>query len=133
MAEDGALLEVAPRAAKTRTAIPSNPTLLLQKSPLDHDKPGTRSLVARERSFAFERRRRRLYELVCANGLGKRPSFGSDAVPQELDPGALCRARSLLLAGRDARSAPDRPHGSHGDAVRGAGKGSGPPARAAPR
>ena len=44
---------------------------------------------------------------------GKRPAVGSDAVSQELDPGALRRARSHLLAGRDAASAPHRPHRAH--------------------
>ena len=33
---------------------------------------------------------------------GKRPSVGSDPLSQELDPGALRRPRSHLLAGRDA-------------------------------
>src|SRR5258706_16152828 len=92
-----------------------------------NDKYGTGSLVTREGSAALERGRRRLYELVCTNGPGKRPAgkrppLGSDAVSQELDPGALCRTGSHLLAGRDAGSAPGRPHRAHRDAMRGAGK-----------
>src|ERR1700688_140591 len=90
-----------------------------------NDKYGAGSLVTREGSAALERGRRRLYELVRADGpgkraAGKRPPFGADAVSQELDPGALRRARSHLLASRDARSTPDRSHRTHGDAMRGA-------------
>src|ERR1700722_3374465 len=75
---------------------------------------GTGSLVTREGSAALDRRRRCLYELVRAHGSGKRPAgkrppFGSDAISQELDPGALCRACADLLAGRNAASASDRP------------------------
>src|SRR5437879_9818953 len=97
-------------ARKIRTAAASNITLSEKSS--GNDKYGTGSLVTREGSAALERGRRRLYELVCTNGSGerparKRPPFGSDAVSQELDPGALCRARSHLLASRDAGSAPD--------------------------
>src|SRR5438309_11589725 len=94
-----------------------------------NDKYGTRSMVAREGAVADECRRGRLYELVCAHGSGgragrKRASVGSDPVPQELDPGALRRPRPDLLAGRDAGSAPDRPHRAHGDALRRARQGS---------
>src|ERR1700733_14120261 len=90
---------------------------------------GTGSLVTREGSAALDRRRRRLYELVCTHGsgkrpAGKRPSFGPDTISQELDPGALRRTRSLLLAGRDAGSAPDRSHRPYRDALRGACEGS---------
>src|SRR6267154_196589 len=113
-------------ARQTRAALASNITLSEKSS--GNDKYGTGSLVTREGAAALERGRRRLYKLVRAHGPGKRPAgkrppFGSDAVSQELDPGALRRARSHLLAGRDARSAPDRPHRSHGNAMRGAGKG----------
>src|SRR6202166_4192249 len=102
-----------------------------------NDKYGTGSLVTREGSAALERWRRRLYELVRAHGPGKRPAgkrapFGSDAVSQELDPGALRRARSHLLAGRDAGSAPDRSHRAYGNALRGAGKGGAAFARSTP-
>src|SRR6202051_4935988 len=103
-----------------------------------NDKYGTGSLVARERSAALKRWRRRLYKLVRANGPRKRPAgkrapFGSDAVSQELDPGALRRARSHLLAGRNAASAPDRPHRAHGDAMRGARQGGFRAGRSTPR
>src|SRR5260370_11599699 len=114
-------------ARQTRTALAGNITLSEKSS--GNDKYGTGSLVTREGAAALERRRRRLYKLVCAHGprrrpAGKRPPLGSDAVSQELDPGPLRRACSHLLAGRDAGSAPDRPHRAHGDAMRGAGKGS---------
>src|ERR1700688_5017022 len=136
MAEDAASLEVAP-ARQTCTAF-SQGNLTLSKKFSDNDKYGTGSLVTRERPAAHERRRGRLYELVRAHGpgkrrAGKRPPFGSDPVPQELDSGALCRTRSHLLAGRDAGSAPDRPHRAHGDAMRGARQGNPGPARCAPR
>src|ERR1700719_3740609 len=94
----------------------------------DNDKYGTGSLVAREGQVAHECWRRRLYKLVRTHGsgkrsAGKRPPFGSHTVSQELDSGALCRARAFLLAGRDAGSAPDRPHRAHRDAMRGASQG----------
>src|ERR1700692_47566 len=98
-----------------------------------NDKYGTGSLVTRERSAALKRWRRRLYKLVRANGPGKRAPFGSDAVSQELDPGPLRRARSHLLAGRDAGSAPDRSHRAYGNALRGSGKGGAAFARSTPR
>src|SRR3984885_1875033 len=74
-----------------------------------NEKHRTGPLVTCERKVAFNRGRRRLHELVCPDGSGKRAgrkraSFGSDALPQELDSGALCGTRSVLLAGRDARS-----------------------------
>src|SRR6266404_2358770 len=113
-------------ARKIRTAAASNITLSEKSS--GNDKYGTGSLVTREGAAALERGRRRLYKLVRAHGPGerpaaKRPPFGSDAVSQELDPGALRRAGSHLLAGRDARSASDRPHRADSDAMRGADKG----------
>src|SRR5258708_29496811 len=113
-------------ARQARTALASNITLSEKSS--GNDKYGTGSLVTREGAAALERGRRRLHKLVRAHGPGKRPAakrppFGSDAVSQELDPGALRRTRSHLLAGRDAGSAPDRPHRAHGNAMRGAGKG----------
>src|SRR5712672_23576 len=122
---------------KIRTVVASNITLSEKSS--GNDKYGTGSLVTREGAAALERGRRRLYKLVRAHGPGKRPAgkrppFGSDAVSQELDPGALRRTRSHLLAGRDAGSAPDRPHRAHGNALRGAGKGiAGAGRSAAPR
>src|SRR6185369_17953064 len=87
-------------------------TITLSEKFSGNDKYGTGSLVAREGTLADNRRRRRLHELVCAHGPGrragrKRASVGSDPIPQELDPGALRRSRSHLLAGRDAGSAPD--------------------------
>src|SRR5258707_15481907 len=136
MAGDEAPFEVAPRG-KTRTAVsPGNITLSEKSS--GNDKYGTGSLVTREGAAALERRRRRLYKLVCAHGprrrpTGKRPPLGSDAVSQELDPGPLRRAGSHLLAGRDAGSAPGRPHRAHRDALRGAGKRSSRAARSTPR
>src|SRR4249920_1031916 len=71
---------------------------------LSNDKYGTGSLVARERQVAFERGGGCLYELVCTHGSGgcserERSPVRSHALSQELDPGALCRARSFLLAG----------------------------------
>ena len=97
-------------ARQTRAALASNITLSEKSS--GNDKYGTGSLVTREGAAALERGRRRLHKLVRAHGPGKRPAakrppFGSDAVSQELDPGALRRTRSHLLAGRDAGSAPD--------------------------
>src|SRR5215212_156890 len=97
------------------------------------DKYGTGSLVTREGTAALERRRRRLYELVRSNGpgrrrAGKRAAFGADPLPQKLDPGTLRRARSHLLAGRVARSAPDRSDRSYGDEMRGSRQGSFRPA-----
>ena len=41
----------------------------------DNDKYRTGSLVACERKVAFERRRRRLHELVCPDGSGKRAAM----------------------------------------------------------
>ena len=80
-----------------------------------NDKHGTGTLVTRERSAALDRRRRRLHELVRADGSRgragrERPPVGADPFSQELDPGPLCRARAVVLAGRDARSASDRSH-----------------------
>src|SRR5258708_6275040 len=79
-------------------------TITQSEKSLENDKHGTGSLVAREGSAAFERGGRCLYELVRADGsgkraAGKRAAVGPDAVSQELDPGALCRARPDLLAG----------------------------------
>ena len=131
-------LEVAPCARDLHGVFAQSP-LLLRKSFQAMTNIGTGSLVTRERSAALERWRRRLHELVCAHGSGKRSAgkrapFGSDALSQELDPGALCRARSVLLAGRDAGSAPDRSHRAHGDAMRGArAKDARRAARCAPR
>ena len=127
----GLWLETKPRLRSRRAEVPHGSftgNITPSEKSSDNDKYGTGSLVTREGSAALERRRRRLYKLVCAHGPGKRPAgkrppFGSDAVSQELDPGALCRARSDLLAGRDAGSAPDRPHRAHGDAMRGARQG----------
>src|SRR6266853_1699697 len=81
-------------ARKIRTAAASNITLSEKSS--GNDKYGTGSLVTREGAAALERGRGRLYKLVRAHGPGKpparkRPPFGSDAVSQELDPGALRR------------------------------------------
>ena len=114
-------LEVTPCGNPRTAAFARNITPSEKSS--DNDKYGTGSLVTREGSAALERRRRRLHELVRADGPGeragrKRPPFGADAVSQELDPGALRRTRSDLLAGRDAGSAPDRPHRAHRDALR---------------
>src|ERR1700674_3825508 len=119
MAGDEASLEVAAR--KFRAAFFTGNVTPLEESS-NNDKYGTGPLVTREGSAAFERRGRRLHKLVCAYGPGKRPAgkrppFGSNAVSQELDPGALRRARSDLLAGRDAGSAPDRPQRANGDAM----------------
>src|SRR5215213_136102 len=93
------------------------------------DKYGTGSLVTREGTAALERRRRRLYELVRSNGpgrrrAGKRAAFCSDPISQKLDSGTLRRTRSHLLAGRDARSAPDRSHRTYRHAMRSSGQGS---------
>src|ERR1700739_3984119 len=76
---------------------------LISEKPHHNDEYGTGSLVARQRPVAFERRRRRLFELVRAHGSGERPereraSLGAHEVPEKLDPGALCRARAELLA-----------------------------------
>src|SRR5665213_3348737 len=119
MAGDEAPLEVPPWQQTCTASSPRHLTLSEKFS--GNDKYRTGSLVAREGPAALERRRGRLYKLVCANGprkrrAGKRPSFGADPVPQELDPGALCRTRSHLLAGGDARGAPDRPYRALGDA-----------------
>src|SRR5260370_27877886 len=112
-------------ARKIRAALASNITLSEKSS--GNDKYGTGSLVTGEGAAALERGRRRLYKLVRAHGPGKRPAakrppFGSDAVSQELDPGALRRTRSHLLAGRDAGLSPNRPHRAHGNPMRRAGK-----------
>src|ERR1700739_2454027 len=98
---DVALLEVAGCGA-SRTAVSPSPLSPSEKSS-GYEQYGTGSLVTRQGSPALDRWRRRLYELVCAHGsgerpVGKRPSFGSDTISQELDPGALRRARALLLA-----------------------------------
>src|SRR5260221_11767187 len=113
-------------ARQTRTALASNITLSEKSS--GNDKYGTGSLVTREGAAALERGRRRLHKLVRAHGPGKRPAakrppFGSDAVSQEMDPGALPPTGSNLLAVRIAASVPDRPHPAHGNAMRCAGKG----------
>src|ERR1700719_1201707 len=134
MAGDEASLEVAAR--KFRTAFFTGNVTPLEESS-NNDKYGTGSLVTREGAAAFERGGRRLYKLVRAHGPGKRPTgkrppFGSDALSQELDPGALRRARSHLLAGRNAASAPDRPHRAHGDAMRGARQGGSRTGRSTP-
>src|SRR5664279_6000588 len=105
--------EVTLRETARAAASPANISLFEKSS--DNDKYGTGSLVTRERSAALERGRRRLHKLVCPHGPGKRaggkrPPLGSDPVLEELDPGALCRARPHLLAGRDAGSASHRPH-----------------------
>ena len=119
-------IEVAPRERNPH-GLRKGQSLVLEKSQ-SNDKYGTGSLVTRKGSAAFERRRGCLYKLVRANGPGKRAgrkraAVGADALSQELDPGALRRARADLLAGRNARSAPGRPHRAHRDALRGAGKG----------
>src|SRR5258706_596936 len=124
MAEDEAPIEVPPGGSSTRRFAGN---ITPSEKSLGNDKYRTGSLVPREGSAALERWRRRLFKLVCAHGprsraAGERASFGSDAFSQELDPGALCRARPHLLAGRDAGSASDRPHRAHGDAMRGARK-----------
>src|SRR6267378_6012117 len=137
MAEDETRLEVAPRATPA-WHFAGNITLSEKSSGNDKHRTGslvtrqrhrTGPLVTREGPAALERGRRRLFKLVRADGprkraAGKRPSLGSDPVSQELDSGALCRACPDLLAGRDAGSASGRPHGAHGDAMRGACKGS---------
>src|SRR4051812_9923894 len=81
-----------PRAATPSRRSPINFQFAFGKV-VENDKYGTGSLVAREEPAALERRRRRLHKLVRANGprkrpAGKRPPFGSDAISQELDPGA---------------------------------------------
>src|SRR6188768_1140789 len=81
----------------TRQAISLNTTTHSEKFS-GNDKYGTGSLVAGEGTVADDCGRGRLYELVCAHGLGrragrKRASVGADPVPQELDPGALRRPR----------------------------------------
>src|ERR1700753_3054144 len=134
--KDEASLEVV-RCGTDRTAVSPSPLTPSEKSS-GYEQYGTGSLVTREGSTAFDRWRRRLYELVCAYGsgkrpVGKRPSFGSATISQELDPAALRRARSLLLASRDAGSTPDRSHRAHRDAMRGACEGNGCTARYAPR
>ncbi len=145
MAEDETRLEVAPRGTPA-WHFAGNITLSEKSSGNDKHRTGslvtrqrhrTGPLVTREGPAALERGRRRLFKLVRADGprkraAGKRPSLGSDPVSQELDPGALCRARSHLLAGGNAASAPDRPHRSHGDAMRGARKGDRRAARSTP-
>src|SRR5580692_6969947 len=103
-----------------------------------HEKHRTGPLVTCERKVAYDRGGGRLHQLVCPYGSGKRAGrkrapFGADALPQELDSGALCGTRSVVLAGRDAPSASDRSFGAHGDALRGAGQGRfSHPARRAP-
>src|SRR3954453_17292889 len=106
-------LEVSLRHTSFMDACPGDhPTPLLNSKSCDcHDKFGTGTLVSREGSAALDRRRGRLYELVCANGPRSRParkrsSVGADAFPEELDPGALRRARAVVLAGRDTGRAP---------------------------
>src|SRR3569623_3376018 len=88
-----------------------SPRNLISQKKFSDDDNGTGSLVTREGSAALERWRRRLHELVCTHGSGRRAgreraALGADALPEELDPGPLCRARAVVLAGRDARSAP---------------------------
>src|SRR5882672_8003318 len=125
MAEEKASREVA-RTAESRARFTGNITLSEKSS--GNGKYRTGSLVTREGPAALERRRGRLHKLVRTDGPGKRAAgeraaVGSDPIPQELDPGTLRRARSHLLAGRDAGSAPDRPHRTHRDALRDAGQG----------
>src|SRR5258705_444009 len=110
MAEDETRLEVAPRGTPA-WHFAGNITLSEKSSGNDKHRTGslvtrqrhrTGPLVTREGPAALERGRRRLFKLVRADGprkraAGKRPSLGSDPVSQELDPGALCRARSHLL------------------------------------
>src|SRR6186713_1656156 len=103
--------------------------LYLSVEVLNDEHIGTGSLVTREEPSALERGRRRLYELVCPHGSGRRAggeraALGSDALPEELDPGPLCRARAVVLAGRDARSASHRSHRALGRAPRGSAEGS---------
>src|SRR2546430_1870119 len=101
---DGSPGGVAPRQ-ESCTAILGNGHGYFFGKVWDNDKFGTGSLVAGQRSFAVERRRRRLFKLVRQDGpreraARKRAPVGADDVSQELDPGALCRARAHLLRGR---------------------------------
>src|ERR1700720_1503739 len=103
-------LEASPVRDPRMAVFTFNKTLSEKSS--GNDKYRTGSLVARERQVA----------VACwgKRSAGNRPSFGSHTLSQELDSGALRRARSFLLAGRDAGGAPGRPHGAHRDALRGA-------------
>src|ERR1700709_2887247 len=90
-------------ARSTRPAVSPSTFTPFEKSS-GNDKYRTRSLVTCEGPTAPDRRGRRLHKLVRADGPGKRAAgeraaVGSDPVPQELDPGALRRAGSHLLAG----------------------------------
>src|ERR1700723_3489278 len=94
------------RADNPRGDFASNITPTEKSSGNDKYRTGAGSLVAREGPAAHECWRRRVYQLVRADGprgraAGERAFVGSDNIPQELDPGALCRPCSDLLPGRD--------------------------------
>ena len=80
-----------------------------------NDEPGSGALVESEGKASRRSRRGYFPELVCPHGpradRGQHGApVGADALPQELDPVALHRPRSGLLAGREHRHPEDRCH-----------------------
>ena len=136
-------LETKPRS---RSRLRGNPArrfrqsqqLLFSEKFSGNDKYGTGSLVAREGSVALRASAKTSIRAGSRGWIWKacrrkastcrfRPG-SSRAGSRRITPIACC-----LLAGRDAGSAPDRPHRAHGDALRGARQGSARARRSAPR